>query len=463
MQPHATTISPTHATVPSLQSAIDQKGDTLFSILLASSQPRLGTYIALAKAIQAAGHRAVVVHPAYTFPSSDELVGFESVEFSCIPFEALRCLHGVDLFFSPELVSDVAPPGAVTIGVLHSLPDAGLTQTKLTANAAQFIRVNPPLIRTFDYLVAAVRQQGSEWTVGNYEFMQGVYPAAFFKGRRTRLDIVPAGYPKLDYARQILAPSSTDRCIIYSPTAGRSSVSRVRQDGEAVLSALLRAFPDTTIVFRPYPEASEIKYARALAERFASNPNLVLDETPLAITYQKACHVAITDSSSSALTFALATGRPLVFVSLASPTGTSPNTATATPTTNPFGYRASSIPAMLQAVREGIAHSSRWHQQIMEHADRCLYNPGAAAEYLASSLPRFARRDTHPDWLSIDRRPWRPSGAPGEVQRHLGHLHAWSERRGKLASRMYNEIASYLDRDVTLARRGEPGSDPRAS
>ena len=64
-----------HHELSSLQARIDTKGDRLFSILLAASQPRIGTYLALAKAIEDAGHLAVVVHPSNVSPSPEELSG----------------------------------------------------------------------------------------------------------------------------------------------------------------------------------------------------------------------------------------------------------------------------------------------------------------------------------------------------------------------------------------------------
>jgi hypothetical protein len=440
--------SASHAAYPtptSLQSAIDQKEDRFFSILLANSKPRLGTYIALAQAIQDAGHLAVVVVRPDVLPSAEELLGFESVDFASVPIDAVKRLQGVDLFFSPEVVTDVAPEGSVTICIPHSLPDGGLRENTFASNTATLIWRYPTIIRSFDYLVAAVRQHPDHWTESNHSRIQRIYPPHFLAGRRRFLDIVPGGYPKLDYSRRILNSSSAHRCIIYSPTSFRSSQSRVRRDAKAILSALLQAFPHLTVVFRPYPSEVDLRDGRRLADRFATSPRFAFDANATGVRYQRECAVAVTDSSSSAITFSLATRRPLVFVDLKDSDPSSGASAPLAPVRNPFGFTAHSVTAMVAAVRSGIDNPALWQDVIMEAAEKHIYNPGSAARYLATHLQWFANRESHPDWLSIERRPWIGTGEEGEVERHLHRLRRWADRAPSgHAPRMYDEIAEHL-------------------
>lgn len=438
----------TQHNLPSLRSAIASKGDRLFCLLLANSPPRIGTYVALAKAIQAEGHVAVVVHPNGALPSGEELVGFESVEFAAIPFDEIPLLDGVDLFFSSEIVVDLAPPGAVTVGIFHSLPDEALSRGRFTANFAGNLRQKPTIIKTFDYLVAAVRQRSEEWTPDEYEFIQRVYPAPFLRDRRRVLDIVPGGYPKLDYSRQVLASPERPGSIMYSPTSRGSRLTRVRQDGEAVISALLEGFPERTVVFRPYPSPADIERGRALANRFAGHPRFVLDETATGVRHQRDSAAMVTDSSSSAITFALATGRPLVVVNLDLATG-DPNRPEGL-VENPFGLTAPSLMAMVEAVRSAVEDAPRWKRVIDEAAQEHIYNPGSASEYLAGNLHRFAGRESHPDWLSIERLPWR--GTAAEAEDHVRRLRStWSPRAGANASAAVTEITRFLGFDPGLA------------
>ncbi len=430
-----------------LQRRIDEKDGRLFSLLWASTQARITTYIALAKAIQDAGQLAVVLLPRKIRPSPDELVGFEEVEFARLTPARIADLRDVDLVFSSENRKVAAPRGASTVGIFHSLPDAYLKEHGFAADGASLIRAAPTIIRSLDYFVLAVRQR--EWNEEDYSFIQGVYPEPFLEGRRPSLDIVPAGYPKLDYSRRVLSEGEPHDHIVYCPTSTGSSVTRVREDGEIILTSLLDAFPEYRVVFRPYPGRKDRELGRAIAARFASEPRFLFDDTPTGIPYQRRCALAVTDSSSSAITFSIATERPLVFVDLGS--DSTPDVSTrdrAALTQLPFGYSARTVPAFNEAVRSGIADARRWRKRIHRAASAYLYNPGTAAEYLAAHLDVFARGGSHPDWLSIPRRPWTPSGEEGEADRHLERLGDWSGRgRGTLNANqqvMHDEIALHF-------------------
>jgi len=134
----------------------------------------------------------------------------------------------------------------------------------------------------------------------------------------------------------------------------------------------------------------------------------------------------------------------LVFVDLHGDGPTS-GTPAAEPERIPFGYTAHSLPAMIAAVHGGIDDAAGWKETIGEEAETFLYNPGSAAKYLARHLRRFARRESHPDWLSLERRPWVGTGEEGEVERHLERMRTWAERKPNPYTELtYNEIAEEL-------------------
>lgn len=436
------TAPPATHDLASLQARIAGKDGKLACVLLANSQPRLGTYVALARAIQEAGHIAVVIQPIGCAPAGEDLAGFESVEFASVPRAAIRTLPGVDVFFSSEVVFDVAPRRAATVGIFHSLPDQGLAKGRFSIDFAGYLRQKPTIIRSFDYFVAALRQGESEWDPERYSYMSGVYPPEFLRDRRPCLDIVPGGYPKLDYSRKLLESAEAPNCIIYSPTSTGSSLSRVQTDGSIVISALLESFPGWKIVFRPYPGKNDVELGRQLSEQFSAHPGFVLDETLTGAGYQRDCAVSITDSSSSAITFALARRRPLVFARLE-------NEKPSHAATNPFGYTVDNVQALIEAVEGGLRDSARWAETIGEETARSIYNPGSASAYLAEHVGRFAARETHDDWLSVERKPWTGSEDTAEAERHLEHLRSqWPEGTGANATQMRDEIAAYIERRI---------------
>jgi hypothetical protein len=429
-------------TSTTVQALADQRQGQLFALLYANSPPRVGSYIALAKAIQSVGHLAVVVIPHSVNLEADELVGFESVLFSKMVAADIRNLRGVDVFFSSEVVHDVAPSQSVTVCVLHSIPDAGLRTHKLVSNAFGFFERNPTMIRTFDYIAVAVRQDSAHWTVANYALLQKLYPVKFLVERRPFIDIIPAGYPKLDYSRAILSSDSRKDCFLYTPTASHVPLGRVHYDGEVIIRSLMKAFPGMKIVFRPYPSPKDLQFGRALAGSLAHCANFIFDDSATGIAFQRRAALAVTDSSSSAITFSIATGRPLIFASMKLETPDTPQKML-------FGYSANSVTALIQAAKDGLNESATWHQTISRQAQQNIYNPYNAATYLAGKLELMAERKGHPDWLSIERTPWAPSGRADEATEHLAMLDLWRKRaRSKTADKAYDEITQYLQTEI---------------
>lgn len=436
----------------SLQAWVDGKGDQLVAVLHATHQPRIGGCVAIAKAIQDVGQLPVVVLPHDAEPSQEELVGFESVPLARISRGAVSQLRGVDLFFSPEGRKDVSPDGAVSVGLFHSLPDVGIKRDRFVWSGAEAIRTVPTIIRSFDYFVLPVRQE--EWAEAPYRFIEDVYPAALLRGRRPALDIVPGGYPKLDYSRRVLEGGQGTRCIIYSPTAAGSSVGRVFSDGELVLRTLIREFPDHEIVFRAYPGPFDQRFGRAIADRFDSHRRFVFDDSATGIGYQRECAAVVTDSSSSAVTFAFASGRPLVSVNFGEAADGSKSESG--PTRLLLGYSARTASDLVTAVRLSIERAAGWRTVIAEAAEEHLYNPGTAADYLASHLSRFARRESHSEWLSVPRGPWRSPGTERGAARHLDRLERWAGPENRLnpsQQAMYDEIAHYLNLHISRAEQ----------
>jgi hypothetical protein len=112
--------------------------------------------------------------------------------------------------------------------------------------------------------------------------------------------------------------------------------------------------------------------------------------------------------------------------------------------TNPFGFTVESVPALVNAVRNGLRDAARWEATIKEQTERFIYKPGSAAEYLAEHVDRFAEWGTHPDWLWVKREPWEPIG-DSAGRAHLERLRAaWPQGGGANAEQMLDEIAAHL-------------------
>jgi len=419
----------------------DGRRSQLFVVLYANSIPRVGTFIALAGAIQAHGYTAVVVIPDSVTLTAEELAGFEDVLVSNMKADEIRALKGVDLFFSSEVVHDVAPANVVTVGILHALPRAGIHSHKISSNAARSFEAHPEMIRTFDYVAIAVKQAPAHWNADNYSLLNGLYPPAFLTDRRPVIDIVPAGYPKLDYSSRILKSGAPSDHILYTPT--KYPLGRVRKDAEGILRTLTEGFPDKEVVFRPYPSTEDLAFGRELANRLSRVTNFILDDSATGVAFQRRAALAVTDHSSSAMTFSIATGRPLVFAHLE-------NNVSDAEERSLFGYSATSKEALLNSVRCCLDGSIDWSKVIADEAEENLYNPGGAGDYIAKRLHLMADRKSDPSWLTVNRSPWVPKDVQGAVDEHLELLEALRKRTpGGRADAACLEIAEHIRAEHT--------------
>jgi hypothetical protein len=421
---------------------IANKGNKLCAVIYANSRPRVAGYIPLAKAITDHGHLCYLVHPYNSAPSQEEIAGYEHLNIGALPPNKLSRLQGVDVFLSSEAVSDVAPRSAATVGLYHSLHDQGFGW-----NFSYSISHNPLIVRSLDYYVAAETQKKEHWTVENYEkVVPRIYPPFFLKDRRDHLDIVPGGYPKIEYLERMLKGERESEYISYSPTQTNQPFSEVVQYGAHIIRTILTGFPDFKVVFRPYP-SRDIEICREAVRDFLGNPRFVFDDSVTGITYQKSTAVMISDGSSTAITFSLASGRPSVFAKLSDASGRGKGRKMEV-----FGFRAVGEEEMIGAISHCLNNRSFWHRKIMSERHKYLYNPGRASTYIASKLAVFAERGSDPEWLSIPRSPWVGFNRREEASRHLEYLNRLSsDGKRPLAKKMYEEIYDY----VQSTQRGE--------
>lgn len=238
-------------------------------------------------------------------PSSEEAATYPGMEIHSSTGVNLRELRNVDVFFCPEVFTHGAPLGSVVVGVYHSLPEA------LSFNHGSNLRSKPTVARHLDYMVIAVRQSEKQWQEKNYRGIQQIYPEEMLRERRSTLDIVPGGYPKLDYLQDI-ACSGASRYIVYAPTATLVPQSEIKRHGRQIIANLLERFPDFEIVFRPYP-GNEPELVSDIEHEFVGNPRFLIDKTITGIGFLKDAALMVTDHSSVAISLSLATRIPSVF------------------------------------------------------------------------------------------------------------------------------------------------------
>lgn len=358
--------------------------------LYANSRQRLASYLPLARALQDQGHDCTLFHPP-DFPVSDgELHGFHDIERQPANNETVRGIEGYDVFFASEACYRAVPSGTVAVAIFHSLPD----RTPLKTDYSRWVRARPEVVKAFDYVVLPVTQAPQHYTVEAYKpSVTGAFPRDAIPERGETFGIISGGYPKLEYLDRQLSLTFDLDSVVYCPTISTNDEGQVAAHGATILRTLHEALPDYEVVFRPYPSDDRDTIA-AVVDQVSDLPRIRVDRTVTGMESQQRSRLAITDKSSSALTFALSSGRPSIFVDMSNEGDVREFI---------LGYEAAGRAALLSAVQSAMAEFDAWGERIREARKTHLYRPFGPCRYLARNVDVIANRASRDDWLSIPR------------------------------------------------------------
>ena len=357
--------------------------------LYANSRPRLATYLPLARAVRKAGHHCDLYCPPSCAATDLEREGYLDIPLNFVQASEVRNLSGYDLFVSSEKAHDSIPPRTRAVAILHSLPDRNLLET----GYANWLKFHPYISR-FDYFFVAVKQNDSQWRAEQYKNSGPILKPA--SELSSNFIVVPGGYPKLEYLTEALSQRGRRDCILYCPTKSDNSVSEVKTVGSEIVRRVHDIYPDFFVVFRPYP-TDDPAVVEKLCAQISELPRAIIDRSVTGLEFQRRCRAMITDRSSVAISFSLASLQPSIFFS-AGKDGAPDALSEEIIGFDAVGWDSLRI-ALDQCVQEGTA----WAERIQSALDQYLYNPLSAASYLAANVPAFAKGETHPDWLIVPR------------------------------------------------------------
>jgi hypothetical protein len=238
------------------------------------------------------------------------------------------------------------------------------------------------------------------------------------QGLSNRLCVVPGGYPHLDHNMALAAAyDGPVDSIIYAPTLALADyphreLASSFDAGVRIVRALLARFPEHQVIFRPHP--SDLKLYQinrkdgrsvafqALLDLCEQQPRCVLDDAPgsYMASYNRAA-MMVSDTSSTAMTFACATGRPAFFYSprdaeLVDALG---DEMAFVADRAKVGAVAGSIDELLARMADHMQEPSVGSADIRAFRDRTVFNPGNAAHYLADNIDYMLSGERHADWL----------------------------------------------------------------
>ena len=229
--------------------------------------------------------------------------------------------------------------------------------------------------------------------------------------------VIPGGYTRLD-SNLIHANNfnGVADALIYAPTLSLNAVGDYEltysaPHGKRILEALLQNFPTKRIIFRPHPnDLALIEAGRndLMAQPFIEmlalceqNPRCLLDgKKTFYMDSYNASSVMISDTSSTAYTYALSTTRPVVFYS--------PNDGEVTSRFSKhsafirdrlqIGKIATNTDQLIQQVAEMLHNQDSWKTRISRYRDQVCFNLGRSEQYIVDNLDYILESKRHPDW-----------------------------------------------------------------
>ncbi|WP_434952536.1 CDP-glycerol glycerophosphotransferase family protein [Shewanella sp. HL-SH4] len=230
--------------------------------------------------------------------------------------------------------------------------------------------------------------------------------------------LIPGGYPRLDNSIARLDDSKLSdkksEFIIYAPTLSALMTSSETKytysifDAVEFIPAILAAFPDKQIIFRPHPDdLSVIKQGivtkranafRQLLKLCDLEPRCHLDsnQSDYISTFSKA-RVLITDTSAIAYSFALTTKRPVIFYSADQEKVKQlmPDVAYIKDREK-IGYCVDSIEQLINTLTNCFNEDNDIEK--IEFCEQVVYHRGSSMQYLIDNIEYILTGKKHPDW-----------------------------------------------------------------
>lgn len=214
---------------------------------------------------------------------------------------------------------------------------------------------------------------------------------------RDTVTVFQSGYCKLDAPIKKYAHVPVEKIIVFAPTPNDTTGNKesplwnsavaVNRHGKALLQQLCQRFPDYTIAFKPYKdELPEVIVG--IREGLAGTTNFQINECGSQYwdLYSRAA-ILISDFSSTAYTFALGIGRPVVFFSpneASLPVEVRENTYCRS--RELVGVVATTIDEVASSVTNVLEHFTEYVARVEKFRSLNFVEPGGASAAAATAI-----------------------------------------------------------------------------
>lgn len=220
----------------------------------------------------------------------------------------LKYLFGIDLFISNYL-SDKFPSNSIKMYIHHCIYDSPLTEKKKELETAN-------RFSNYNYILLS-----SDFTVKYFNDLIKKFPQSKENSHKNNLQILPLGYPRLDYLVKNSDQNQAVDAIIIAPAnfiayPDHTLINHL----EEIINLLLNNF-DYQIIYRPHPTNKIIdintnnNLSYKIAKKFENNNKFEFDLSDNYLKNYFRSKFMISDISGTSFTYSFLTVRPVIFFS----------------------------------------------------------------------------------------------------------------------------------------------------
>ncbi|MCH7500618.1 MAG: CDP-glycerol glycerophosphotransferase family protein [Nitrospinae bacterium] len=304
----------------------------------------------------------------------------------------------VDLFVCATYAHDL-PPSAKKVYFMHDIHDSPVSKEdevlKMILNYDYYFLPSLPVL---ERVKKQIRDAG----------------ARGFLNEKKEIGLIPGGYIKLDRNLQLFKKyQKEDKVLIHAPTVADSDIENyacLPRHSEKIIGALLKHFPDYTVIFRPHPHTVNIPPVRRIVNQYRDNPRFLFDDNAsfYMSNYARSA-LMVTDFSGTAFTYAFTTLRPVVFFSH--------NEEAFQKRFADFkfaqdrdkvGRVARNTGEMIQCVEALLKQKKNFESAIKGYRDSQIYNLRHAESYFVKHIDFILNGQKQSDWDYLQVRPLLP-------------------------------------------------------